>query len=60
MCQVSNIQFKVLARTTLLLVDTLPCIGGATLTLLDVPHIDFKLKALVSAHSSCLSSSFCI
>ena len=44
--QVSDVQYKLLVRLTLLLVDTIPCIGGATLALLDTPHIDFKLKVL--------------
>ena len=42
---VSDVQFKARARITLSpLVDTLPCIGGVTLSLLDVPHVDFKLR----------------
>jgi len=44
---VSDVQFKVLTRITLNCVDTIPCIGGADVTLLDVPHIDFKLRCLV-------------
>ncbi|KAI8467075.1 MAG: C2 domain-containing protein [Monoraphidium minutum] len=43
---VSDVQFKILTRITLALVDTIPCIGGATVTLLDVPHVDFKLRVL--------------
>jgi hypothetical protein len=43
--RVSDVQFKARARVTLSpLVDTLPCIGGVTLSLLDVPHVDFKLR----------------
>ena len=37
-------QYKVLARVTLSLVDTIPCIGGAELSLLEAPHVDFKLR----------------
>jgi Ca2+-dependent lipid-binding protein len=43
---VSDVQFKVLSRLILHLVDTFPCMGGATLTLLEVPHVDYKLKLL--------------
>jgi Ca2+-dependent lipid-binding protein len=41
---VSNIQFKVLSRIILHMVDTFPCIGGATVTLLSVPHWDATVK----------------
>lgn len=41
---VSNIQFKVLVRAVLSMVDTIPCIGGATVTLLSMPHFDFTLR----------------
>ena len=42
---VSDIQFKVLARVSLEpLVDTIPCIGGASVSLLEVPHFDMKLR----------------
>ena len=44
--QVSDVQYKVLSRVTLSLVDTIPCIGGAQLSLLEVPHMDFKLRVL--------------
>lgn len=43
----SDVQYKMLARITLALVDTIPCIGGATVTLLDLPHVDFKLRLMV-------------
>lgn len=39
---VRDIQFKVLARCILHMVDVMPCIGGATVSLLDTPHVDFK------------------
>lgn len=43
--RVSDVQFKVLARVTLTpLVDTIPCIGGVTISLLEVPHVDFKAR----------------
>jgi Ca2+-dependent lipid-binding protein len=43
--RLSDAQFKARARVTLCpLVDTFPCIGGVTLSLLDVPHFDFKLR----------------
>lgn len=43
--RVSDVQFKVLARVTLTpLVDTIPCIGGVTISLLEIPHVDFKLR----------------
>ena len=41
---VSDVQFKVLSRVMLHLVDTFPCMGGATVSLLEVPHFDFKLQ----------------
>jgi len=41
---VSDVQFKVLSRVILHLVDTFPCMGGATVSLLEVPHFDFKLQ----------------
>lgn len=40
---VSHIQFKATSRIVLSMVDTVPCIGGATLSLLGVPHVDFRL-----------------
>ncbi|GBF88447.1 hypothetical protein Rsub_01160 [Raphidocelis subcapitata] len=43
---VSDIQYKLLLRITLALVDTIPCIGGATVSLLELPHIDYKLRVL--------------
>jgi Ca2+-dependent lipid-binding protein len=39
---VRDIQFKVIARCILHMVDVMPCIGGATVSLLDKPHVDFK------------------
>ncbi|MEW5313511.1 MAG: hypothetical protein WDW38_005074 [Sanguina aurantia] len=45
--ELSNLQFKVLARVTLRpLVETLPCLGGVTFTLLEVPFVDFSLKII--------------
>ncbi|MEW5299187.1 MAG: hypothetical protein WDW36_002226 [Sanguina aurantia] len=45
--ELSNLQFKVLARVTLRpLVETLPCLGGVTFTLLEVPFVDFSLKVV--------------
>jgi Ca2+-dependent lipid-binding protein len=44
---VSDIQYKLLVRITLSLVDTVPCIGGATLSLLAPPHVDYKLRLAV-------------
>eukprot|EP00878_Enallax_costatus_P009636 GHUV01010067.1.p1 GENE.GHUV01010067.1~~GHUV01010067.1.p1 ORF type:complete len:515 (+),score=110.80 GHUV01010067.1:357-1901(+) len=41
---VSHVQFKVISRIVLNMVDTIPCIGGATVSLLDVPHVDFRLS----------------
>lgn len=41
---VSHVQFKVVSRIVLNMVDTVPCIGGATVSLLDVPHVDFRLS----------------
>jgi hypothetical protein len=41
------VQYKLLTRVELRLVDTFPCLGGATVTLLDVPHIDYKLRLMV-------------
>jgi len=41
---VSNIQFKALARISLPMVETLPCLGGVTISLLEEPWIDFELK----------------
>lgn len=43
----SDIQYKLLVRITLSLVDTVPCIGGATLSLLAPPHVDYKLRLAV-------------
>lgn len=39
---VRDIQFKVIARCILHMVDVMPCIGGATVSLLSAPHVDFK------------------
>ena len=41
---VSNFQFKALARITIPMVETLPCLGGVTISLLEEPWIDFDLK----------------
>lgn len=40
---VRDIQFKCNARMVLHMVDVMPCIGGATVSLLSTPHVDFKL-----------------
>jgi Ca2+-dependent lipid-binding protein len=38
------VQLKVLSRITLKpLVDTLPCMGAVTLSLMETPHMDFSL-----------------
>jgi Ca2+-dependent lipid-binding protein len=39
---VRDIQFKCNARCILHMVDVMPCIGGATVSMLSVPHVDFK------------------
>jgi len=39
---VRDIQFKCNARMVLHMVDVMPCIGGATVSLLSTPHVDFK------------------
>jgi C2 domain/Synaptotagmin-like mitochondrial-lipid-binding domain len=41
---VSNFQFKALARITIPMVETLPCLGGVTISLLEEPWIDFDLN----------------
>ncbi|KAF8055094.1 SYT1 [Scenedesmus sp. PABB004] len=41
---VSHVTFKAVSRITLDMVDTVPCIGGATVSLLSVPHVDFVLR----------------
>lgn len=42
---VSDIQLKAVARVTLNpLVEEIPCIGGVTVSLLEVPHVDFRLS----------------
>ena len=43
---VSNFQFKALARITIPMVETLPCLGGVTISLLEEPWIDFDLNIL--------------
>lgn len=44
--QVSDVQFKVLARIILApLVEQVPVVGGATISLLDIPHVDAKFRA---------------
>ena len=45
---VQNIQFKGLARLTIPLVETLPCAGGVTISLLEEPFVDFELNFLGS------------
>lgn len=45
---VQNIQFKALARITIPLVETLPCAGGVTISLLEEPFVDFELNVLGS------------
>eukprot|EP00882_Tetradesmus_deserticola_P015191 GHRQ01016176.1.p1 GENE.GHRQ01016176.1~~GHRQ01016176.1.p1 ORF type:complete len:457 (+),score=182.70 GHRQ01016176.1:470-1840(+) len=40
----SQIQYKALVRVVLNMVDTIPCIGGATLSLLAPLHFDAKLR----------------
>lgn len=45
---VQNIQFKALARITIPLVETLPCAGGVTISLLEEPFVDFELNILES------------
>lgn len=46
---VSDIQLKAMARVTLKpLVETLPCVGGVTVALLEEPTIDFRLSLLDS------------
>ncbi len=42
--QISHLQFKVLTRIVLQLVDPIPCIGGATVTLLKMPYLDMQLR----------------
>ncbi|WIA39496.1 hypothetical protein OEZ86_005594 [Tetradesmus obliquus] len=41
---ISHIQYKALARVVLNMVDTIPCIGGATLSLLQPMHLDYSLR----------------
>jgi hypothetical protein len=41
---VSNFQFKAMARITIPMVETLPCLGGITMSLLEDPWCDFDLK----------------
>ncbi|KAL4515644.1 hypothetical protein Ndes2437B_g07071 [Nannochloris sp. 'desiccata'] len=41
---VSNFQFKALARITIPMVETLPCLGGISISLLEEPWIDFDLN----------------
>lgn len=42
---VSNIQFKALTRITVKpLVETLPCLGGVTVSLMETPHFDMDLR----------------
>ncbi|KAL4442698.1 hypothetical protein ABPG77_006692 [Micractinium sp. CCAP 211/92] len=42
---VANIQFKALTRITIKpLVETLPCFGGVTVSLLETPHFNMDLK----------------
>jgi hypothetical protein len=45
--EVENVQFKIDARVTLKpLIDVIPFFGGITVSLLKVPHIDFKLSLM--------------
>jgi len=39
-----RMQFKVIARVVLSMVDTIPCIGGANISLLSVPHVDCTVR----------------
>ncbi|PSC73977.1 synaptotagmin-2-like isoform X1 [Micractinium conductrix] len=42
---VGNIQFKALTRITIKpLVETLPCLGGVTVSLLETPHFDMDFR----------------
>ncbi|KAK9915888.1 hypothetical protein WJX75_005707 [Coccomyxa subellipsoidea] len=45
--EVSNIQVRADARITIApLVDTLPCLGAVTISLLDPPHLDVSLSVI--------------
>uniref|UniRef100_A0A7S0S0C1 C2 domain-containing protein n=1 Tax=Chlamydomonas leiostraca TaxID=1034604 RepID=A0A7S0S0C1_9CHLO len=45
--QVANLHFKIEPRITIKpLVEEMPCVGGATLTLLKAPHVDMSLKII--------------
>lgn len=39
-----GLQMKANARCVLDMVDVIPCIGGATVSLLDVPHFDCTVR----------------
>uniref|UniRef100_A0A7R9V5U8 C2 domain-containing protein n=1 Tax=Chlamydomonas euryale TaxID=1486919 RepID=A0A7R9V5U8_9CHLO len=45
--EVSNLHFKADVRITLKpLVEVIPCVGGVAISLLRVPHVDFKLSII--------------
>jgi hypothetical protein len=47
--EVSNIQLKATARATLSpLVETIPCLGAVTITLMDLPYVELSLALLNS------------
>eukprot|EP00879_Flechtneria_rotunda_P030315 GHRR01032936.1.p1 GENE.GHRR01032936.1~~GHRR01032936.1.p1 ORF type:complete len:358 (+),score=59.35 GHRR01032936.1:742-1815(+) len=41
---ISQVQFKMNTRIVLNMVDTFPCIGCATVSVLGIPHIDFRMN----------------
>lgn len=52
---IADIQLKALMRITMRpLVETLPCVGGVTLSLLEEPQVNFTLKLLDSPDIMCL------
>ncbi|RMZ55528.1 hypothetical protein APUTEX25_000111, partial [Auxenochlorella protothecoides] len=48
--EIANVQIKALARITIKpLVETLPCFGGITLSLMEAPHVDLDVHLAGSA-----------